>query len=320
MTSKPWDEGKPRDRPDRPAYSSNATSSPGSSTTDPTRLLSRHSSRIRRIAGAIGTVGTVVTVFLAFGPTVPERLDTSERGGRDESTGGAGQPSISVPSPSATPAPQPPSGLMTSPSDVSRLTEIARTSTVTIRCPAVPLNGREDRSEVPGFTGSGWPLDPQDLGASRLGPGTTIVTNAHVVADCAEPPSVVLAGGRVLPAAVLGLDWDPEDQEYHDLALLQVDAELPTLPLSRGVVVGQWVMAAGSPLGMSGTVTFGAVANIMSNNILTDAAIGPGNSGGPLFDAAGQVIGINKAVYTEFQSLSLADRVEALCGRLLICR
>jgi S1-C subfamily serine protease len=72
-------------------------------------------------------------------------------------------------------------------------------------------------------------------------------------------------------------------------------------------------------VGLEGTVTFGAIANIRGSTIFTDAAIGPGNSGGPLFDARGRVIGTNKAFYQDFQSLSIADGIDALCRELLRC-
>jgi serine protease Do len=167
--------------------------------------------------------------------------------------------------------------------------------------------------------GSGWLFDPTDLGASREGRGTLVVTNGHVVADCVEDPTVFLENMGGVSARVLRIDWDPSDSAGPDLAILLVDASLPTLPVARDVSIGQWVMAAGSPVGLSGTVTFGAVANLRGTTVFTDAAIGPGNSGGPLFDSRGRVIGTNKAVYRDFQSLSIADSIDALCLRLLRC-
>jgi serine protease Do len=167
--------------------------------------------------------------------------------------------------------------------------------------------------------GSGWPLDPVDLGAAPWPSGTLIVTNGHVVGDCVEAPVVFLHDQRRVAARILDIDWDRSNEQSPDLALLAVDVQIPTFPIAREAAVGQWVMAAGSPIGLAGTVTFGAIANRRGTTIFTDAAIGPGNSGGPLFDSEGRVIGTNKAVYIDFQGLSIADSVDALCLRLVRC-
>jgi serine protease Do len=145
------------------------------------------------------------------------------------------------------------------------------------------------------------------------------VTNGHVVADCIGNPTVFVVGRIGIPARVIAIDWEMDVAEAPDLAILAIDEKIPTLPVSRNVAFGQWVMAAGSPVGLAGTVTFGAVANIRGSTVFTDAAIGPGNSGGPLFDASGRVIGTNKAVYRDFQALSIADSIDALCRKLLRC-
>jgi serine protease Do len=148
---------------------------------------------------------------------------------------------------------------------------------------------------------------------------TLIVTNGHVVGDCIQEPVVFVEGRGGIEARILDIDWDRQDEQGLDLAILSVAADLPTFPIAREAAVGQWVMAAGSPVGLAGTVTFGAIANRRGSTIFTDAAIGPGNSGGPLFDARGRVIGTNKAVYTDFQGLSIADSIDGLCRRLINC-
>ncbi|MFC7610242.1 S1C family serine protease [Teichococcus aestuarii] len=115
---------------------------------------------------------------------------------------------------------------------------------------------------------------------------------------------VSLQDGTELPARVVGTD------ELTDLALLRVEprAALAAVPWgnSGAMRVGQWVLAAGNPFGLGGTVTSGIVsargreigAGPFDDFIQTDAAINPGNSGGPLFNAAGEVIGINTAIYS----------------------
>jgi serine protease Do len=130
-----------------------------------------------------------------------------------------------------------------------------------------------------------------------------IVTNYHV-AGKADEITVTLADGRKLPAKLMGGD------EKTDLALLKVESDkaLPyvTFGDATKVRVGQPVMAVGNPFGLGGTVTTGIVSargrDIQSgpfdDYIQTDAAINRGNSGGPLFDMEGKVIGINTAIFS----------------------
>ncbi|GIF73499.1 S1C family serine protease [Asanoa siamensis] len=127
-----------------------------------------------------------------------------------------------------------------------------------------------------------------------------ILTNNHVVDQARGDATVQLSDGRAVPAQILRTD------PGHDLALLQVDASgLTAAPLgdSSDIQVGDTVLAFGSPLGLSGTVTSGIVSALdrdaqdlnLSGLIQTDAPINSGNSGGPLVNAAGQVIAINVA-------------------------
>jgi serine protease Do len=144
-----------------------------------------------------------------------------------------------------------------------------------------------------------------------------IITNNHVV-DKADRIYVKLAGepddgGRMEghPATVVGVDPDT------DIAVIKIDTKtpLPTVKMgnSDGAQVGDWVLAIGSPFGLSQTVSAGIVsaknrsindpdengrASQFQKFIQTDAAINPGNSGGPLVDMAGQVVGMNTAIYT----------------------
>ncbi|HET7600856.1 MAG TPA: trypsin-like peptidase domain-containing protein [Gemmatimonadales bacterium] len=127
-----------------------------------------------------------------------------------------------------------------------------------------------------------------------------ILTNAHVVGDAATV-EVGLADGRTLEGKVLGRD------PTVDVAVVRIDArDLPTIPLadSDHLAVGQTAIAIGNPLGLERTVTEGVVSAInrsprgfgLDGLIQTDAAISPGNSGGPLINSSGQAIGINTAV------------------------
>ena len=141
--------------------------------------------------------------------------------------------------------------------------------------------------------GSGFIIDPSGL----------VVTNNHVIAD-ADEVSVTLHDGDKLEAEVIGKD--PKT----DLALLRVKPSKP-LPAvqfgdSDGLRVGDWVLAIGNPFGLGGTVTAGIVsarsrdinAGPYDDFIQTDASINRGNSGGPLFDMEGRVVGVNTAIFS----------------------
>jgi len=138
-----------------------------------------------------------------------------------------------------------------------------------------------------------------------------ILTNHHLV-EGAERLVVTLADGRSMRARVLGTDPDM------DLALLKIDgvAGLPTVELgdSGSLRPGEWVCAIGNPLGYEHTVTVGVVSYLgrklfdegLDDYIQTDAAIDLGNSGGPLIDASGKVVGINTAVSAEGEHIGFA--------------
>jgi len=139
--------------------------------------------------------------------------------------------------------------------------------------------------------GSGFVIDPSGL----------IVTNNHVI-DGADEITVNFTDGSKLKATLVGRD------KKTDVALLRVKATKPLTAVAFGdsddARVGDWVMAIGNPFGFGGSVTLGIVSarnrDIHSgpydNFIQTDAAINKGNSGGPLFDMYGNVIGINTAI------------------------
>ena len=155
----------------------------------------------------------------------------------------------------------------------------------------------------------GDPLPDEAQRASSLGSGVIVstsgymLTNHHVV-EAADEIEVTLADGKKLLAKVVGNDPDT------DLAVLRVDADnLPAITFgsSESLRVGDVVLAIGSPFGFSQTVTSGIVSalgrtglgiNTFENFIQTDAAINPGNSGGALVDAAGNLIGINTAIFS----------------------
>jgi serine protease Do len=160
----------------------------------------------------------------------------------------------------------------------------------------------------------GKPRTVEDSGSGVLiaaedGRGTIVITNNHVITGAAPAQiSVNLSDGRLLrPTAVLA---DPET----DVALLRVtETGLPVSPLgdSDRVRVGQWVLAVGSPFGLSQSVTHGIISarergSVSLGNTIrikdflqTDAAINPGSSGGPLVNLDGEVVGINTAIASQ---------------------
>ena len=155
--------------------------------------------------------------------------------------------------------------------------------------------------------GSGFIVSPDGL----------ILTNAHVVRG-AQEVNVKLTDRREFRAKVLGRD------DKTDVAVIKIDAKgLPTLPLgsSQALMPGEWVMAIGSPFGFENSVTAGVVSakgrSLPDDSavpfIQTDVAVNPGNSGGPLLNARGEVVGINSQIYSRsggYQGLSFAIPIE----------
>ncbi len=166
-----------------------------------------------------------------------------------------------------------------------------------------------NRNRPPGGGGHGDNSPAPDRRMQSLGSGFIIdasglvVTNNHVI-DGADEITVTLQDNTSLKAKVLGRD------ESGDIALLQVksDKPLPAVQFGDSDVerVGDWVLAIGNPFGLGGTVTAGIVSargrdirqGPYDDFIQTDAAINRGNSGGPLFNMDGQVIGMNTAIYS----------------------
>jgi S1-C subfamily serine protease len=146
-----------------------------------------------------------------------------------------------------------------------------------------------------------------------IAPDGYILTNAHVVDD-SRAVDVVLADGATYRAPVIGVD------PATDLAVVRaLGPALPALELATAdtLRVGQLVVAIGDPLGLQSTVTHGVVSalgrslrakdgRIIENVIQTDAALNPGNSGGPLVDTHGRVVGVNTAIIAGAQGIAFA--------------
>jgi serine protease Do len=155
--------------------------------------------------------------------------------------------------------------------------------------------------------GSGFIVDSSGL----------ILTNAHVV-DGADEVRVRLTDRREFKGKVLGVD------KPTDIAVVKIDATgLPAVKLGdpRAIRVGEWVLAIGSPFGFDNTVTAGIVSATSRSLpegtyvpfIQTDAAVNPGNSGGPLFNLKGEVVGINSQIYSRsggYQGIAFAIPID----------
>jgi len=173
--------------------------------------------------------------------------------------------------------------------------------------PGVPQRGRQNPSTPFKGMGSGFIISSDGL----------VLTNAHVVRE-AKDVTVKLSDRREFTAKVLGLDTAT------DIAVLRIDAkDLPVVRLGdpKGLEVGDPVLAIGAPYGLEQTATQGIVSakgrslpgDAVVPFIQTDAAVNPGNSGGPLFDGSGSVVAINAQIYSRsggFQGLSFAIPID----------
>src|SRR5689334_9172225 len=200
----------------------------------------------------------------------------------------------------------------------ARLVGLVVNISTTQAAPTPPSKGASEAQLPPGspldeffrdfFGDKGAPGAPSPRAAS-LGSGFIIdssgliVTNNHVIAN-AEQIAVTLSDDTTLQAEVIGRD------ALSDLALLKVEAKTP-LPAaiwgdSNKAKVGDWVLAIGNPFGLGGTVTSGIISatardihsSPYDDYLQTDASINRGNSGGPMFNLAGEVIGINTVIYS----------------------
>ena len=170
---------------------------------------------------------------------------------------------------------------------------------------------------------------PQERQSSALGSGFIIeekgivVTNNHVI-DGAEDILVQVNGEKKFNAKVIGAD------PLSDIAVLQLDTKEKFIPVKFGdsdkARIGDWVIAIGNPFGLGGTVTSGIISarnrsiglSRYEDYIQTDASINSGNSGGPLFDMNGDVIGINTAILGRSGNVGIGFSIPSNSAKIVI--
>ncbi len=202
-------------------------------------------------------------------------------------------------------------------------TEVARSEGAAVVNVLVGAGAAYDEEDVPLPGGDGgdlplFPAGPLSGSGFVVSADGYVVTNAHLVDAAPEEITVRLGERRELKAKLVGAD------PVTDIALLKVDAhDLPRVRIgdSRHLQPGQWVAAIGSPFGLDRSVTAGIVSATGRTLpeegyvpfIQTDVALNPGNSGGPLFDLRGEVVGVNSVIYSAsggYMGVSFAVPIE----------
>jgi serine protease Do len=214
--------------------------------------------------------------------------------------------------------------------DFRQLVQAYGPAVVNVSVRSAPKNPRQMRlppgfEDNPLFQFFGQQMQPNHPAVPMMGEGSgfivsndgIILTNAHVVDD-AQKVTVKLTDRREFEARVVGVD------AKSDVAVLKIDAHnLPVVRLGdpRSLQVGEWVVAIGSPFGFENSVTAGIVSakgrtlpdDSFVPFIQTDVAVNPGNSGGPLFNLRGEVVGVNSQIYSRsggYQGLSFAIPID----------
>ena len=200
------------------------------------------------------------------------------------------------------------------PEDIEQIIEEVKSATYQVEC------------ETDFFIsqGSGFGLDLGN-GSSQ----TRIITNNHVVEDCGLGGSVTVFGQNYFSSGeIISLD------SRNDLAVIEVDSSVNVLSIGPVPKAGYWSMAVGSPSGQAGTVNVGAVTNFFPSGstldpilqniddlVMTDTAINKGNSGGPLVNRSGELIGVNTFGFAAFgfEGTNFAVGWPNLCIKVLQC-
>lgn len=202
--------------------------------------------------------------------------------------------------------------LYRAPDDLASFIEKVQASTVTVEC---------------GDTqGSGWVIDlgspgpnadKQSAALDRLFP-TEVITNHHVIKDCMDEDSPLSVTSKSEEFLAVLYSWD----EQNDLALIGIRQSPPALQLSKRPQPGWWAMSLGTPYGLAGTVSIGNIMNVDSGDVISTAPINSGNSGGPLLNARGEVMGTNTWVLVgddSPQDWNVAVGLNKMCAEIVDC-
>lgn len=191
------------------------------------------------------------------------------------------------------------------PRDVGGVVNRTGKSTVSVFC------------EIPGKEGIGsaWAVTLKE--AAYKDYKQVYITNYHVIQDCIENENYLSVARRYkkqIPARIITLD------KKNDLAVIVSDLHVPSLIISENPPYpGYWVMTAGSADAYEGSVTFGSVLNTNSSEILFTANVSHGNSGGPLVDNEGYVIG-TVSWFSKKEQYNGAKAIDAMCEKILKCK
>jgi S1-C subfamily serine protease len=191
------------------------------------------------------------------------------------------------------------------PRSIGDLVEKTQASTVSVYC---------DVSKTKGSMGTAWAIELKN-GMDKKNP-TTLITNHHVIKECIGGKGKLTVGElweKPVPAYII--KWDKKN----DLAVLATGLELEPLGLSRSEPwPGYWAMVLGSAAGYEGSVAFGSVLNVTNYEIFYTANTSRGNSGGPLIDNEGLVMGTTSWESPDVQ-FNGAKSLDAMCAKILKC-
>ena len=198
------------------------------------------------------------------------------------------------------------------PENLGRLIDQVRASTVTILC-----KDSQGSGWVVSLDGFGDDASEEDLALDRKYPNE-VVTNHHVIEECVDEPTSVRARAGAEEYDAYLYTWDEEN----DLALVAIAQDVPFLEVSKQPGPGWWAMAVGTPYGLEGSVSIGNVMNIEDFEVYSTSLLNSGNSGGPMVNSQGEVMGTSTATRIgeeDPQDWNIAVGSPALCVEVVLC-
>lgn len=205
-----------------------------------------------------------------------------------------------------------PRSLFQPPADLDRFIDTIQASTVVIECGDAIGSGWVIDLGAPGED-----ADPEQIRIDEQFP-TEVITNHHVIDECVDTPGKVKATANGTTYDAWLYSWDATN----DLALVSIKQNVPALLPARKPKPGYWVMAVGSPYGLEGSVSIGNVINTDAGEVITTAPFNAGNSGSPLVNSLGRVVGTSTwSGYGDDypQDWNVAEGIPLLCKELVDC-